>query len=217
MGNGLFPWSPSHLLCLMVSPSWHLECTCVPTCKCMLLWWSWQSPPFLLFHVTDRAVVHNHCTLLWLVVSLIPSQVWVSGIAMWLFQINRSLLRDRGSCQGGPCPVILSRYPERSVRIPKSVITGNSLFGFSGTIYKVARNEKNCRNQFRTETLPHLCVSWNKLGEKTPRYLTYFYSLSFKERKLMFTKCSSYPAKPSFIFHLVHTTPIYVLLASIYR
>lgn len=63
IGNGLFPWSPSHLMFLTASPSWHLGCTCVHTCKCMLLWWSWQSPPFLLSHVTDWAMVHSHCIL----------------------------------------------------------------------------------------------------------------------------------------------------------
>lgn len=62
-----------------------------------------------------------------------------------------------------------------------------------------------------------VCPDINWGGGETPRYLTYFYSLSFKERKLMFTKCSSYLAKLSLIFHLVHTTLMYVLLASIYR
>lgn len=107
MGNGLFPWSPSHLLFLTASPSWHLECTCVHTCQCMLLW-PWQSLHFLLSHVTDWAVVHSHRSLLWLMVSLIPSWVWVSGITMQLFWINCSLLlmsrRSLSSCDAVQTP-----------------------------------------------------------------------------------------------------------------
>lgn len=84
------------------------------------------------------------------------SESWVMACVI---QASVKEVPASSQCQGK----VLSRLQKGSTRILGSDIGGNIFRTFLWG-YTVLENDKNYRNQFRIEILPHLRVAKNKLG-----------------------------------------------------